>query len=1025
MSKTGVPYVLGLDIGSNSVGWAAIRLDAGRPAAILRSGVRIFGAGVSGNLEQGREESNAAARRQARLQRRQTDRRRRRIAKVYNLLSAWGLLPTARSASLRDAAISDLDRELARKHNQHSVLPYFLRARALDYALEPRELGRALYHLAQRRGFLSNRKVRRKNEKEEDRSAVKNAIMELSGRMISSGARTLGEFLATLNPHESRIRARYTHRSMYEDEFAAIWNAQAAHHPAILTDEHRAQLHGAMFFQRPLRKRKELIGECQLCPGEKRAPIWHPLSQRFRLLQAVNDLRLVDSGRGERPLQPEERAKLAAKLDEAAELSWAQIRKLLHISRNLKFTRELDGGEKRLIGNRTYAKLAAVFIDWKSMPESARLEAAEALAGNIPDSDLPAFARNRWNFGEDAARQFAEIELEPGYSRLSLKALERLLPRLQAGESFASAKRAEFPEIFETHKPLDSLPPVATAAPDIRNPAVLRALTELRKIVNALVRHYGKPEEIHIELARDLKRPPKERERRWKQMRSRENLNADAARYIEDNGGPAHPPQSEIEKVRLAFECNWICPYTGNGFNYASLANGSVQVEHIIPFSRSLDDSFANKTLCFAGENARKGNRTPREYYGHDVPRWEEILHRVQRFNSPAPVVAAKLRRFQMKEEEVNALLGNFSARQMNDTRYAARLAAKYVGALYGGISDSSHTRRVYATSGEVTAWLRNLWGLNRILDPEGKKNRDDHRHHAIDAIVVALTNSAWIQRLSDAAARARAVGRYRFSSIEDPWTDFRAAVAAEIAAMLVSHRPKRSIAGELHAATNYGKSGDKTTQRVRVDALSARDIDNIADDRVKQQVKLALENVGGDPAKLRDGFLPMLPNRNGPPVPIRRVRLRFNLKVCPLGKPGHLRHVACAEINHFEVFSVLGKAGKIKWDCAVVDKRKAACRLANKKPVVSRDHGPNPAPFASIAKGDILEIGPPEQRRLVVVKTLERDKRVGIVEIADARPIATENRNRERYTVNELMGKHKCRKVAITPLGDKIPCHD
>src|SRR4029077_1205398 len=183
--------VLGIDLGSNSLGTALIDTDS---QTVPFLGVRIFPASTEGDRDKGKEESKAKPRREARLARRQTKRRKHRLQKVFRLLQGMGLLPPGS----RPDALPALQRELERRYPETTVLPYFLRARALDHPLHPNELGRALYHLAQRRGFLSNRATAAKEA--EDKSAVKSAIKSLREDIATSGKRTLGEFMASLDP---------------------------------------------------------------------------------------------------------------------------------------------------------------------------------------------------------------------------------------------------------------------------------------------------------------------------------------------------------------------------------------------------------------------------------------------------------------------------------------------------------------------------------------------------------------------------------------------------------------------------------------------------------------------------------------------------------------------------------------------------------------------------------------------------------------------------------------------------------
>jgi CRISPR-associated endonuclease Csn1 len=250
------PYILGLDLGVQSIGWAIVDLDdRDRPCAIRRAGVRCFDSGVGSEtqIQMGKDESDNAKRRDARQHRRQLFRRAQRLKRVLRVLQKTGLMP---QGSLKPAArhemLLKLDRQLAGQiapdggRVAHHVVPYLLRSRALDKPLPPFAFGRALFHLAQRRGFLSNKKARKEKD---DEGVVKTGISELLTEMKQAGARTLGEFFAGLDPETRRIRGRWTGRPMYLDEFEKIWSAQSPNH-ANLTDDAKASIRHAIFFQR-------------------------------------------------------------------------------------------------------------------------------------------------------------------------------------------------------------------------------------------------------------------------------------------------------------------------------------------------------------------------------------------------------------------------------------------------------------------------------------------------------------------------------------------------------------------------------------------------------------------------------------------------------------------------------------------------------------------------------------------------------------------------------------------------------
>lgn len=386
-------YTLGLDLGSASIGWALLALDSSHnPHSLFRAGVRIFEPGVEGSMseiERGKDQSKAIDRRTARLHRRQLRRRAARQRDLFLLLQQGNLLPptvnpSAHLSDQRHQVLNDLDRaltaDLRRSVEAGSLwaveqsLPYYLRKSALDRKLSAFELGRVLYHLIQRRGFKSNRREGKKT-KDDDVGKVKAGISELETLMVSAGSRTLGEYFAGLNSHERRIRGRWTARAMYEREFQQIWEKQRAYSPDVLDDDLKAQISKLLFFQRPIAAQEHLIGFCELEKEERRAPWAFLEAQRFRALQKVNDLRVIEQGAlVERPLTDDERKAVFAKLEDEGDQSFAALKKLLGLKR-AEFNLE-RGGEKRLRGNRTNSFMRSVFgAFWDEMPEEEKHQA--------------------------------------------------------------------------------------------------------------------------------------------------------------------------------------------------------------------------------------------------------------------------------------------------------------------------------------------------------------------------------------------------------------------------------------------------------------------------------------------------------------------------------------------------------------------------------------------------------------------------------------------------------------------------
>ena len=1057
-------YILGLDLGANSIGWAILPAEAvekdGRlqPDKIGRTGVRVFEAGVEGDIESGKDESRNLKRREARSHRRQLERRVRRLTNLFHLLQNAKLLPQdasgGDSSPTRDQVLDKLDQDLfaqwkkkleakgATKEELRLLgkrIPYLLRAQALDEKLEPFDLGRAFYQLAQRRGFLSNRKATKK--KDDDKGQVKQAIGELAKKIEETGARTLGEYFSRINPEEERIRSRWTARQMFADEFEKIWTAQSRHYPEILTDDFKKQVHHAIFHQRPLKIQHHLIGKCEWEKNRKRAPMAILPAQRFRLLQQVNHTTVtMPHPDGEiRPLSPEERASLIAVLETQGDLKFKAAKKIIGLPQNCTFNFE-SGGEERFLGNRTAAKLIKVFGEnrWQEFSERDRDRIVEDSLSISKEEALARRALKVWGLSGEKAEEFADLELEPGYARLSRQALRKLLPLLEQGKAYMEAAH----EIYGDRPPpqaRDFLPPVLDkeALSELRNPIVHRALTELRKVVNAIIREHGKPAQIRIELARDLKKTRKQREQIWKKNRQNQKGREKAAEQIIREAGIQNPTRADKEKYLLWEECCRICPYTGKTINISQLLGPTPQfdVEHIIPFSRCLDDSFFNKTLCEHEENrSRKREKTPWEAYGAHSEKWEEIIQRVKRFQGEA--AQAKLERFLLKDLES---LDDFATRQLNDTRYAAKEAKKFLGLLYGEES----LKRVQAGRGQITAYLRNEWDLNRILSDGGDKSRDDHRHHAVDAVCIALTDPGTVHALSKAASRAFSERRRRFGRLDPPWPNFYEQVKESVGQIIVSHRVSRKVNGPLHEETFYSpprldeKGKSCVHVRKRLEALTAKDIEVIVDPVVRQRVQTRLQELGGgDPKKLFaiQENLPWLETGDGRKIPIKKARIKKSLAPFKIGESNRERYAATDSNHHVEIIEVKDQKGKVKWEGQIVSQMEAMRRLRAKESVIKRDHGEGKTFVLSLSGGEVIEIDEENKSRgLYVIRTLTTVKQGGheypnlyFVLLNDARKIKEIKSNKDlRTALLEPLRKLNCRKVMIDPLGEVRKAND
>ena len=399
------------DIGTNSIGWCVLD-PAGK--SIVDAGVRLF----SDSRDPQSRQSLAADRRVARAMRRQRDRRLDRNARLLDALVRHGLMPQDDDAR---KALEALD-------------PYALRANALDAALPPYHLGRVLFHLAQRRGFRSNRKT----DREDETGVVTEGIAELRRRMAASGARTLGEYLYRRRIRGNPARRIYLDRALVRSEFDAIWTAQAALN-ASLTEAARADVEAVMFFQRDLKAPEP--GFCELDPTQRRAAKATVSFQRFRILQELGNLRLIMPDRTSRRLGRDERDGLLLLLGGQQSATWAAMRRAIGADRATRFNfEERDDKRKGFEGDRVGSIMAAALGDrWSALVLAEQDRLALALDAADTEEKFDALVAAE-AFTEEQTEKLRKIRLPAGHARLGLTTLRTLVAIMEdQGLDYADA----------------------------------------------------------------------------------------------------------------------------------------------------------------------------------------------------------------------------------------------------------------------------------------------------------------------------------------------------------------------------------------------------------------------------------------------------------------------------------------------------------------------------------------------------------------------------------------------------------
>jgi len=942
--------VLGLDLGSNSIGWALLEEKDGKPYRIIDLGSRIFTKAV----EEKTPTPKNAKRRDKRLARRVLQRRARRKQRMLNYLVSLGLLPEELKGHLQPEKLFNKigdpltgnDGNSLRTKKGHPVYPnpYELRAKALDAPLAPHELGRVLLHMVQRRGFLSNRKTMLSDmmddpdvlsvlneldeedeqgdatEKAKEETAFKKDISELRNKINTANCRTLGEYLSRL-PHHTAKRNRIrngghlrTDRQMYQEELDKIWEEQKRHH-AVLTNDVKEQIEQIIFFQRPLKLKEDRVGKCSLEPRNRRAQIARLEYQRFRYLQDINNLQYLGDSDKWVALSNEQKESLKKLFETKASVTFAKIRTTTKLAKNTEFN--LEHGNKKLKGNITTCEMRKVLPQWDNLSQNEQVALVEDMLTIHKKPALKARLINHWNFDVQTAVKLCLVEFEPGYGSHSLKAICKLLPFLEKGAKYSKKEGDEAAGAIQLagyddgqskeKKPDDAL----GQPPETPNPIVSKGLHELRRVVNAIIAEYGKPDKIRIEMARDLEMNTKRYKAFEKQQRANTKANDDATSLYQEMGKKyphlrlsKYPSHADKFKYRMWKDQNELCAYdlVGTKISDAELFSANIEIDHILPYSQSLDDSYMNKVICRTRENRMKGQRTPIDAFGSDEDKWQQISGRLKHWDRS---LKAKKNRFFMTAEDVQKR--DFINSQLNDTRYISKVALEYLKPLGADIN---------VTKGIMTGWLRHQWNLNSLIGQD-KKNKDrvDHRHHTIDALVIACIDRAFYQglvKLAKALEREKSQFTPKDIHTDTSWQNLRKDLNIALENMIVSHAPQRKITGSLNEETGTGFiEGVGTVYRANLSPdFKLSQVKKIVDFEVREMIAKHLATYDGDPKKaFAEGVT--VYHKDGK-TPIKRVRIvqskttRKKLEATKFGvkdKQGNVfRWMAYGNMHHVEI---------------------------------------------------------------------------------------------------------------------------
>lgn len=1029
--------ILGIDTGTNSLGWAIVEKKADE-YHLLDKGVNIFQEGVK--IEKGIESSKAADRTAHKASRVRNYRIKLRKIRLLRILSDAHLCPPLSKVELsawrlkKEYPKNDLFMQWQGTDDESEKTPYAYRHKCLHECLDFNSmtdryiLGRAFYHMIQRRGFLSNRK----DQSGDDTGKVKESISNLTQEMHDDGYEYLGDYFYSLYNKGEKIRNHYTARNEhYLAEFKAICERQKL--DKNLGPEIVRQIEKAIFDQRPLKSQKGQVGKCVFEKNKTKCPSSHPMYEEFRMLSFINNIKIqTPNDSALRPLSAEERELIMPlffrkSIIKKKQFDFEDIAKKLAPKKQYGFYKKSSDAEMPYLFNYPMdtsvsgcpvtAALKDIFGDnWiDSLCETYTLAEGKSRLNVVNDiwhalffytdeTKLAEFGKNRLQLDDEEAKKFCEISLPSDYASLSLKAICKILPYLRKGLIYSHAvflgnlcevmpqyewnmeemRNAAIDNIIYEMNQIDSKdartfevcikeylkeqyhvsdeklqklyhPSMMEMYPrvqrtnnhgvyqlgspridSVRNPMAMRSMFRLRKLVNRLLEE-GKIDqdtEIHIEFARELNDANK-RNAIAAYTKENQNKNDEARKKIRnlfkaETGNDIEPTDADVLKYVLWEEQGHICLYTGKQIRISDFvgANPKFDIEHTIPRSVGGDSTKMNLTLCDSRFNREvKKTKLPTELPNHDEimarindwrEKYESLDGQIRRQKKMSKGATAKdqkdaiIRKRHLLELQrdywrgkylrftMESVPDGFSRRQGTDISVISKYARLYLKSLF---------KHVYTVKGIATSDFRKIWGIQKVYS---KKERVNHVHHCIDAIVIACIGLDEYNKLGAYYHDEENHEWYGMSKayFKKPWPTFVEDIEKVQDEILVYHytpdnMPKQgrrrilldvdinglkkkkkvlckgdAARGSLHKDTYYGaimRSDEDTpfyVVRKNVDShLTDLDIKNIVDDVVRRIIQNAVAEGGKDAL---NGTIWMNEEKQ---IPIKKVRCITSVK--------------------------------------------------------------------------------------------------------------------------------------------------
>jgi len=958
--------ILGLDLGVASIGWAIVNENESKQE-LVKSGVRIIpiDSDTSTNFSKGISTSKNADRRLKRSARRNNHRyklRKHLLTEFLKQNNLWNL-PQEWFVAKKKEKDSEHEDELV-------LWLYGLRHKALDEKISLQELARIWYHLNQKRGYIDSRKA---TGEEEKNTAYVEKIKERSKHLYDNYKTVGSYFYDKLKQNPAyRIKSGNDKENIflvddYKLEFDLIWNKQKEYYPEFLNDKNYDEVRNRIiYYKRKLKSQKHLIGDCRFETGHKSMPISSPIAQELRLWQDVNKLVITNQYNEIFYPTKEQKQELFAYLLENERISVKDVLKKLDFPSGREGWR--INYEKQITGYVFRAKMKTIFkennLDFSEYEtfDSTSKDFANhkfyllwhLLYSTEEPKDLKKVLVEKWKFDESIADKLMKLALKNDFAALSSRAARKLLPHLREGMIYSDACKAagynHSDSITKEENEKRELTPIAKLKPiepnTLKNPTVEKILNQLINLLKALNEEGNEFDEIRIELARDLKKNAKERQRITERNRDSEKENKTIEEELLKDGFK-RVSRKDKEKYKLWKEFKGVSPYEPNTrIELGQLFDKAMyEIEHIIPKSRLFDDSFNNKTIARANVNKEKDNQTAFDYM---KSKGEEAFEQFMNCIKSTQLSQTKKKYLRMEGKDIPE---DFINRQLNETRYITSETLKLL---------KDVCRNVYSTSGTVTDYLRHNWGFGdalmelnfdrvgkeeiEIIEREGKKKqvikdwskRADHRHHALDAIVIACTKQSYIQQLNTLNQKHNLEKDLKEIAIKHKAPFGYETVKNSLENILISFKPGKKVATvKVVRADKWGKEPGNIGQRTlvprgalheesvygynkRQKSIDIRKLEHLEKCAVQWQkeaiqnhiakynndLKVALKNLKKDPIKFNDEELKQVTVFIN--LPVKRYDLqytptnKFNLKAAAYIANENVKRIVEARLKEF-----------------------------------------------------------------------------------------------------------------------------